>query len=400
MKAGFRIIDSDLHVQEPVDFLQDYLEEPYRSKTKIYSASPPKVTRFVYELGGKTFSVGTSVAGGKSVGGVGKLEDRRFPLSGHYAEAYGRGFDSADLLSAMDIEGLDIGVVFPTHGFGLMSCVEDLDPDYAAALARAYNTWMRDFCSANPKRLKPTAVVSLLDPVQAAAEARRAVEELGALAIVTSVNIINGHQPHEPFFDPLWAELERVDAPICFHPTTFRPKEGIPPRFRGQSNSDTIAHAVVNPSLNMMNVASFTTGGVFERFPKLRAGFLETNASWLIWLLWRLDDQWEMFGPDENWTLSMKPSEYFRRQGWAAVEPEEEPTELLIKSLGDNLVISTDYPHPDCKFPDAMNEFIELEGLDEDAKQKILWDNCVRLYNLDPETAENRRPLKSSSAGW
>jgi predicted TIM-barrel fold metal-dependent hydrolase len=128
------------------------------------------------------------------------------------------------------------------------------------------------------------------------------------------------------------------------------------------------------------------------RFPRLRVGFLETSGSWLIWLLWRLDDHSEMYGPDESWTLSMKPSDYFRRQGWIAFEPEEAPVKYLVDYLGeDNIVISTDYPHPDCMFPEAMQSFIALDGIDDRVRQKILWDNCARLYNLDPQTGEARR---------
>jgi hypothetical protein len=42
---------------------------------------------------------------------------------------------------------------------------------------------------------------------------------------------------------------------------------------------------------------------------KLRAAFLEGTAGWLYWWLWRLDDQWEKFGPGCERQLSMLPSE-------------------------------------------------------------------------------------------
>jgi predicted TIM-barrel fold metal-dependent hydrolase len=48
----------------------------------------------------------------------------------------------------------------------------------------------------------------------------------------------------------------------------------------------------------------------------------------------------------------------------------------------DNIVVSTDYPHSDGLFPDAINEFLALEGIGEKTKAKILWDNCARLYPL------------------
>jgi predicted TIM-barrel fold metal-dependent hydrolase len=48
----------------------------------------------------------------------------------------------------------------------------------------------------------------------------------------------------------------------------------------------------------------------------------------------------------------------------------------------DYFVVSTDYPHSDGAFPDAMKEFFGLPFTGE-VRRKILWDNCARLYNID-----------------
>ena len=47
----------------------------------------------------------------------------------------------------------------------------------------------------------------------------------------------------------------------------------------------------------------------------------------------------------------------------------------------DNVVFSTDYPHPDSRFPHAVELFMKLP-LTENAKRKFLWDNCARLYGI------------------
>jgi len=388
MKAGFRMMDSDIHVEEPSHFLTEYLDEPYRSKTRVFNERQPGevALRIVYELDGKRFG-GKRTAESQASGGNAILTraQRKPPL-----HAY-RDLDVNDLLNGMDVEGLDVGVVFPSRGNGLMALFENISPDHGNAIAQAYNSWMHDFCGVNGKRLKPSAILNYMDPVAAAAEARRAAEELGAVAFSAPCTVVNGHQPHDAFYDPLWTELNRLGVPICYHPSGAPSQEGSPKRLIGQLNSGTIEHSVFNPFCNMMNVASFTVGGIFERFPNLKAGFLETGASWTVWLLSRLDDQWELFGPDESWSLSMKPSEYFRRQGWVAVEPDEENVKYVVDYLGeDRVVVSTDFPHPDCKYPEAMNQFVALEGITDPVKQKILWDNCAGLYNLDLETADRR----------
>jgi predicted TIM-barrel fold metal-dependent hydrolase len=45
------------------------------------------------------------------------------------------------------------------------------------------------------------------------------------------------------------------------------------------------------------------------------------------------------------------------------------------------LVFSTDYPHGDSKYPEAVNHFLKLPIADEH-KRKILWDNCAAYYAM------------------
>jgi predicted TIM-barrel fold metal-dependent hydrolase len=54
----------------------------------------------------------------------------------------------------------------------------------------------------------------------------------------------------------------------------------------------------------------------------------------------------------------------------------------VLKRIGDeNVVISTDYPHADSHWPDAINHFMTME-MPSASRKKILWDNCTRLYGV------------------
>ena len=78
----------------------------------------------------------------------------------------------------------------------------------------------------------------------------------------------------------------------------------------------------------------------------------------------------------------MAPTEYFKRQCFVSVECDEEPAKYVIDWLGDNqIVFSTDFPHPDSKFPNAVSSFLKLPIGDE-SKRKMLWDNCASYYGL------------------
>jgi predicted TIM-barrel fold metal-dependent hydrolase len=141
----------------------------------------------------------------------------------------------------------------------------------------------------------------------------------------------------------------------------------------------------------MTVLVSLTAGGVFERFPKLRAGLLEGNCSWAPWLLYRLDEHYEWLGGFEAPELSRKPSEYFQSNCFLAVEADETTVGHYVAVFGDdNLVFSTDYPHADSKYPHAVDAFTRLP-LSEASQRKILWDNFSRLYDIKEPTALAQR---------
>ncbi len=78
----------------------------------------------------------------------------------------------------------------------------------------------------------------------------------------------------------------------------------------------------------------------------------------------------------------MTPSEYFKRQCYIALDVDEEPAVDVVDKMGaDYFVVSTDYPHSDGAFPEAMAQFFGLPFRDE-VRRKILWDNCARLYRI------------------
>jgi predicted TIM-barrel fold metal-dependent hydrolase len=101
------------------------------------------------------------------------------------------------------------------------------------------------------------------------------------------------------------------------------------------------------------------------------------------WWLWCLDERVEKFGDTERFPLTMPPSAYFRRHCYVSVDPDEAVVQYAIQAMGDdNIVISTDWPHDDSAYPRAIDTFLQLDGVSEASKRKILWDNCARLYGV------------------
>jgi predicted TIM-barrel fold metal-dependent hydrolase len=78
----------------------------------------------------------------------------------------------------------------------------------------------------------------------------------------------------------------------------------------------------------------------------------------------------------------VKPSDYFKRHCVVSIEPDEVIANNVIEQVGNgHLVFSTDYPHVDSRYPEAVNHFLKLP-LAETDKRKILWDNCAAYYAM------------------
>ena len=372
-KNGFKVLDSDMHILEPPDLWQRFID----SKFKDYA--PRGTTDHVRDLR----LVGPD---GRAWGRPVDPPPETIPPPGHIFERNQKlfkphmeqGWSPQVQLDAMDEEGIDLAVLYPSRGLNVLS-VPAMDPEFAAALARAYNNWLYEFCQIDTNKLIGAGMVSVFDIENAISEAQRCVQQLGFRAIFLRANVVNGHNWQEPYYEPLWSVLEELNVPLGFHESNTSAAPQVGEQF---GYNFMLRHTFSHPFEQMLAVGSFCGGGVLERHPRLRVAFLEGNCGWLPFLLWRLDEHWEMFG--DQWAPELKnpPSHYFKRQCYASVEADEEPVKYAIDFLGnDRLVFSTDFPHVDTKYPMAVERFLQLPIGEED-KKKILWDNCAAYYGI------------------
>src|SRR5262249_12055035 len=115
-----------------------------------------------------------------------------------YEKPFKRNYDAFSQVAAMDEEGLDVAVLFRTFP---LHCDDSLEPEYANDLCRAWNDWMADFCKADPKRLRPSALITLHDVDLAVDETRRAIKELGAVGLCLVPEPANGRHIHDRYYD-------------------------------------------------------------------------------------------------------------------------------------------------------------------------------------------------------
>jgi predicted TIM-barrel fold metal-dependent hydrolase len=111
--------------------------------------------------------------------------------------------------------------------------------------------------------------------------------------------------------------------------------------------------------------------------------FLETGAGWVPYMMDRLQASYEMFTLTND-RLDQDPQDYVRGgQLYFATEPDEAIMAAVADIVGaDQLVLGSDYCHPEGMCPFTMKVLAERSDIGEDLKRKILSDNPARLYGL------------------
>jgi uncharacterized protein len=169
MGRTYNVIDADGHVIEPPDFWTTYMDPAYRARA-------PQL--FVDTDGKERLRVEGKVLGGPTgLGAVGAIGARQGAASINikYCEGRRGGFDPHARIPDMDLDGIDAVFLYPSVGL-FAGAVED--PQLAAAMCRAYNRWLADYCQPYPDRLFGVAMLPMQAVELAIAEMRYARKEL------------------------------------------------------------------------------------------------------------------------------------------------------------------------------------------------------------------------------
>jgi predicted TIM-barrel fold metal-dependent hydrolase len=286
-------------------------------------------------------------------------------------------YDPAERLVDMDLEGIDVAVLFPP-GSGEEFALHDRD--FAVALCRTLNDARAEYAGHDPERLKVVAKLPMIDPEAAAEELERCVVEHGFVGLVCAQHILDRNLDH-PSFDVVWETAARLDVAVCVHGGGQAP--GQVPFVIERLDSILTVHAFTHPVGAMLAVTAFTVGGVLERFPGLRAGFLEAGVGWVPFWLERLDEHWEHV-PELAPAIDRAPSTYFLSGNcFVSCEPDEKMMPFVMEAVSPDVICyASDYCHWDCAFPDTVRLLVERDDLDDDQKSRILGKNAARFYGI------------------
>ena len=285
-------------------------------------------------------------------------------------------FDSKARLAAMDEDGVECEVMYSEFDF--TSKVYDIGEHWAPC-ASAYNDTLYQFASVDPKRILITYQLPLIDIDYAASEVYR-LADYGARSIQIPNFPSEKGMPdyHDERYTKLWKAFEETGIVVANHLTlkdalwdTFRrdptPQKGIFTAMPGFAIAETLCWYILT--------------GVLERHPKLRVVFVEPGLFWLPGFVRFLDSR--MHHHYEFPEMKLLPSEYFKRQMAVTFVHEPEGVELRHQIGIDNVLWSTDFPHPVCNWPNAGKKIEEqFKGVPEDEIHAITWANGARMYGV------------------
>ncbi|MDP6345491.1 MAG: amidohydrolase family protein [Alphaproteobacteria bacterium] len=278
-------------------------------------------------------------------------------------------------LKDMQRDGVDAEVIY-----GILGAATKLaDHEAATEMFRIYNEWLADFCRHYPEQQLGLACLPYGDIDAAVTEVHRVADSgLRGLELSCSWDM---EPMFDPCWEPLWQAVEDVDLPLHFH--TF---PAVPPsmlaRLDGPSRRAAFFTVVSGFQMNLINIiAAIISGGALERHPGLRVAFGESGCGWIAYALDRMDFEWEDRFQDLE--MTMKPSDYWRRQCKATFQFDTIGAKLVDDIGVETLMWGSDYPHGDGVWPESGKYIEEQFGhLPADAVRKITCDNAAEFYGL------------------
>ena len=314
-------------------------------------------------------------------------------------------WDSDLRLKDMETQGVVAEVLFPN---GMPFQVTPADnvkafsgPELDRQARLAYNRWLADFSAQTPGRRAGQALIAF-DDIELAVRDVHWAREHGLGGIMMPALPPGGIFFFDPALDPVWAACVEVDLPISQHGGSGAPVYA-PPGFAA-----IMSLAFEHSFYSGRSLWQMILGGVFERFPRLRVAFVETEADWIAPAVRKLDRRLQWGDDWTGWAKTLQRQRTFTRLArdywadncYAGISPftiEQIPLEELARpsaeyenfAIGcDNAMFGVDYPHFESIFPGTASQVADLVGhptISPEVSRKILCENAARVYDFDLE---------------
>jgi predicted TIM-barrel fold metal-dependent hydrolase len=277
---------------------------------------------------------------------------------------------------------------------------------------QVYNRWLVDFCAEAPGRRKGQLAMSFDDIDQTVKEIYWAKENgLGGVRLPGLSR--DGLFFFDPALDPVWAACVETGFVVSQHGGAADPNQPMGTEGggfrRGPGFGAFLMISTENAFFSNRSLWMMIAGGVFDRFPELKATWIETQVHFMVPIITNLDKVLE-----SDWmgqlgvkpTLKRLPTEYFGTNIRVGVSPFSTRADPGANVLGldsegnvqpgfrlgpQAAMWGTDYPHFESNLMQSWGELAKLAttpGLSDEDIHNMVFGNAAEHYGFDVEALQ------------
>ena len=375
--AGIKIVDCDTHVTEVPDLFTARAPAKYKDKV-------PHVRRVNgvdrWFVGDRDWgSMGGNVIRADSNKLLGRLA---FPT---FEEGHAGAHNTKARLQAMDEMGIYAQICFQNSGVTQAGSLMSLhDNDLAVSIIQIYNDASVERQQESGQRLFTLGHLPLWDKAAMLAEARRCLDmDIKGFVLPDTPERLGIPSFVDDYWTPLLEMCEARGAPLNFHlNAAINPTDLA---WKGFSFEQTLSVVATMFSIcNASTLGNWMVSGRLDQFPKLKIGLIESGLGWVPFAIEAYEHQFNEMLPSKSKILQRRPWEYFRDQFWVTYWFETVGPTLLLETVGVNKVLfETDFPHPTCLYPNALNHVAAVAAeFTHEERSKVFGGNAARVYNI------------------
>jgi len=309
-------------------------------------------------------------------------------------EAIPAAIDPKERLAYLDEVGVYYQLMYPNIlGFHSHVFLNEMPAELATDCVLAYNDWLVEFCSADPRRLIPMMMLPFWD-IEAAVDEMVRAHEMGHKGVLFAARYDKVGLPRlvDNHWEPLLAQAQEMGLSMNFHVGFLASIDDLKGAVDQSKKLDFTRDSSLTLLGNAQNIAEVILSGVCHRYPDLKFVSVENGAGWLPFLGESMDWQWLNVGAHKEYPERLLPSDYLRRQVYGMYWFEQAALRSVIDLLADNLMFETDFPHATSLSPGPASESPSprvvmersLGGLPDEIVGKVLQHTATELYHLEP----------------
>lgn len=381
---GFTVIDADTHILEPPNIWKKHLPGQFRRYA-------PKLVKD--HEGGDAWDHGT---GSPDPIGLVSTPGKRFEefrwFGVKYADIRPACFNGKERVKDMDIEGVGAIVVFPPERT-IFRWLGQPDKKVSLAGIDAYNEFAQEeFAAADPTRIFPMYQIPSLG-IDVAVKYVKKAKDAGARGVLIG-SWPNGSANMTAEDDKFWAACEQAGLPVHVHIMLESRENLVKQASDAQSGANPLKmiegrrraiaqYAGVFTRVTPI-ISQFLFSGVFDRFPKLQAVFVEVGVGWIPHFLEMVDDR---YWRNRNWVefeIKQAPSTYWYTNCAATFMHDHSGIKLRHSVGVGNMLWSSDNPHHGNDWPYGRKLISEMmSDVDPSERDQLVAGNAARIYKLD-----------------